>query len=165
VIDGWRLRQQEGYITFLFLKDPRKASEILLAASKMPGAPYWLESLAGQILIEGGERELSRQLWRQIFTQSEPGAMKENAIAHLQHLDALDAVDAVTKQVVSYEQQRGRKPETLDALRAAGLHRGPVVDPTGTPFEYDARTGKVSISRRSPSWRPEESMATTGGEE
>jgi hypothetical protein len=164
VVEGWRLRQQEGYFTFLFLKDPRKASDILLAASKMPGAPYWLEALAGQILISGGEREISRRIWNQIYAESEPGAMRQNAVAHLQHLDALDAVDAMTKRVKAYEDRYGSKPPSLQELTAKGLHQGPPLDPSGIPFDYDPRTGTVRISKRSQSWRPEETIVTSRGE-
>lgn len=157
VNEGWRLRQQAGYFTFLFLNDPRKASQILLDASKMPGAPYWLESLAGQLLLRGGERELSRQIWRQIHEQSEPGAMRDNAAIHLEQLDTLDALDAVAERVESYKQRTGRWPPALDALKAAGLP-GRVSDPCGIPVDYDPGTGKVKVSRSSPCWRPEEPM-------
>lgn len=152
VAEGWRLRQQAGYFTFLFLKDARKASEILLAASKMPGAPTWLETLAGQLLLRGGERELSRQIWRQIHAQSEPGAMKDNAAARLLYLDALDGADKVAAQVEAYRSHHGNWPPSLAALRPGLEPR----DPSGLPFEYDSRTGKVSISRRSRSWMPDE---------
>src|SRR5262249_50078124 len=47
---SWMVRQSLGFFIFLFLKDAPRASETLLEARKIPGAPYWLESLAADLL-------------------------------------------------------------------------------------------------------------------
>lgn len=158
---AWRLRQQEGYFTFLFLKDARKGADILLEASKIPGAPFWLKSLAGDLLLKGGERQVARQVWRRLLDQSEEGVLRENARARLQILDALDTADAVAQQVREFERRHGRRPTSLNELQAAGLLPGPPVDPTGVPFEYDPSMGKVRVSTQSSLWRPEEGSGSS----
>jgi hypothetical protein len=87
--------------------------------------------------------------------------MKYNALAHLRYLDALDQAEALTRLVRAYEERTGRRPDSLDQLRTAGLLRRAPVDPSGTPFVYDRETGRVSIDRKSELWRPLE----PGGEQ
>jgi hypothetical protein len=153
---SWRLRQDLGFFHFLFLNDAQRASEVMMEASRIEGAPAWLlEALAGDILLKGGDRAAARRMWQQIHQQAEEGILRENAAFRLQILDALDRADALQALVKEYEQRLGRKPATLDELRQAGLLPVSPVDPTGVPFDYDARTGTVTVSRTSMLWRPD----------
>lgn len=151
---NWRLRQDMGLFVFTFLNDAPRGAEILREAARLPGAPFWLDSLAALILYKGGDRETSRHIWKGMYDQAEEGPMKYNALAHLRYLDALDAAEEMTRLVRVYEERTGRKPDSLDQLRAAGLLRRPPVDPSGAPFSYDRETGAVTISRKSELWRP-----------
>ena len=149
----WRLRQDLGFFHFIFRKDPQKAAEILLQASELPGAAFWLKNLAAMVLAKGKQRDSARAIWFQIYEQSD-GPMKANALDHVKVLDAYDAADSVQSLVAEVERRTGRRPETLDELRAAGLMRGPAVDGSGAPFLYDPRSGTVRVSPQSKLWRP-----------
>ena len=151
---NWRLRQDLGFFLFTFLDEPKRGAEVLMEAARAPGAPFWLESMAAQILYKGGDRETSRRIWKGMYDQAEEGPMKYNALAHLRYLDALDQAEALMRLVHVYEERTGRKPESLDQLRAAGVLRAAPVDPSGTPFVYDRETGKVSLDRKSELLRP-----------
>lgn len=151
---NWRLRQDEGFFIFTFLADAQRGAAVLREAARMPGAPLWLESLAAQILYKGGDRETSRRIWKGIYDEAEEGPMKYNALVHLRYLSALDEADQLTRLVRLYEQRIGRKPDSLEQLRAAGLLRQPPLDPSGAPFSYDRDTGTVTIDRKSELWRP-----------
>jgi hypothetical protein len=151
---NWRLRQDLGFFTFLFMHDSQRAARILDEAANLPGAAFWLRTLAADLLLQGGERRASRAMWTQMFQQGEEGVIKENARQRLQELDALDRADALTALVAEIEQRTGRGPASLGEIEAAGLARGPVVDSSGAPFEYDRATGKVRLSRKSILWRP-----------
>jgi len=151
---NWRLRQDLGFLIFTFLDDAQRGAQVLLEAARLPGAPFWIESLAAQILYKGGDRDTSRRIWRGMYEQAEEGPMKYNALAHLRYLDALDQAEALTGLARAYEQRTGRKPDSLDELRSAGLLRAAPVDPSGTPFAYDRETGTVSVDRKSELWRP-----------
>ena len=151
---NWRLRQDLGFLLFTFLGDAKRGADVLMEAARLPDAPFWLESLAAQIVYRGGDRETSRRIWKGMYDQAEEGPMKYNALAHLRYLDALDQAEALTRLVRTYEERTGRRPDSLDQLRAAGLLRGAPVDPSGTPFAYDRETGGVSIDRKSELWRP-----------
>jgi hypothetical protein len=153
---NWRLRQDLGFFTFLFLKDAPKAAEILDQASKVPGAAFWLRYMAADILASGGSRDIARRMWRQMYEQSEAPIVRQNAEERLKILDALDAVDAVGARVEEFARRTGRRPDTLEELRRTGLLPVPPVDPSGVPFDYDPATGRVSVSTRSPLWRPDQ---------
>jgi hypothetical protein len=111
--------------------------------------------MAADILAESGDRQSSRRMWRQMYEQSEEGAIKANAAQRLRSLDAEDLAEALSAQVFAYERLHGEKPRSLDALRLSGAWSGPVVDPTGVPFLYDSRDGRVKISSQSTLWRAE----------
>jgi hypothetical protein len=152
---SWRLRQELGFFHHLFLHDARRASEALGEAADLPGAPFWLRTLAADVLQKGGERQASRLMWRQMYEQSEEGTLRQNARLRLDILDSLDAADALTAAVAELERRAGRRPVRLEELPAAGLWRGPLVDAAGVPFSYDGKTGKVTVDRTSAMWRPE----------
>jgi len=152
--ENWRLRQDLGFFHFVFLRDPQRSAEILMEASKLPGAAFWLQNLAAMVLAKGGQRESSRAIWRQIHDQSD-GPMKENALQHIEVLDAYDAADALQSLVQTVEQRTGRRPETLDELRSAGLIGRPPVDGSGAPFLYDRQSGTVRVAPQSKLWRPD----------
>ena len=145
---SWRLRQELGFYHFVYLRDAKGAADILIQASEVPGAAYWLKNLAAEILGKGGERGIARRMWREMFVQSE-GAIKENARVHLQILDAADTADRLSERVAAFRERTGRLPRDLAELAAAGFARAPLVDPIGIPFEYDSGTGAVAVSRKS----------------
>jgi hypothetical protein len=150
--ESWRIRQDWGFVTFFFLHDAKEASRILEDASRLPGAPIWLHTSAADFLTKGGERETARKVWLHLFEQTE-GNMRDNARFNLNRLDALDAVDAHQAAVKEFEQRFGRLPASLGELGPAGLLRAPLVDVSRVPYDYDPRTGTVSIGHTSYLWR------------
>jgi hypothetical protein len=151
---NWHIRQDLGFIYFLHLRDPQRASDILLEASKLRGAPFWLKNLAADVLARGGDRETAKKMWRQIHDQSD-GAVRINALVNLQILEALDQADVLTRLVEEFSRRAGRRPQSLHELQAQGFLRGPALDSSGTPFVYDVQTGRVRISPRSTLYRPD----------
>ncbi len=153
--EAWRLRQDLGFFHYLFLHDAQTASRVLLEAAEVPGAAFWLRTLAADLLAKGGDRADSRRMWTQMHEQAEEGIIRENARIRLQILDSLDRADAVAAAVAELERRQGRRPERLEQLVAAGLWRGPLTDAANVPFGYDAATGRVFIQETSPMWRPQ----------
>jgi hypothetical protein len=150
----WRLRQDLGFFHFIFMNDPQRAADVLLEASRLPGAAFWLRNLAAMVLAKGGQRDSSRAIWRQIYEQSD-GPMKDNALQHIVVLDAYDTADALQALVAEVERRTGRRPESLDELRRAGLLLRPPEDGSGAPFLYDRQSGTVRVSPQSKLWRPD----------
>jgi tetratricopeptide (TPR) repeat protein len=152
---NWRLRQDLGLFYFVFLNDYVQASEVLQEAAQLPAAPPFLKTLAAQVLVKGGERKSAKMLWQQIYEQSEPGQLKDNAAFHLGQLQSLDAADALNAASEEFARRAGRPPASLEELHRSGLTAAPIVDAARTPFEYNAATGKASLSPQSPLWRRE----------
>jgi hypothetical protein len=128
---------------------------VLTEAAEVPGAAFWLRTMAADLLARGGDRAQSRRMWTQMFEQGEEGFIRENARNRLRILDSLDRRDAVAQAVAELERRSGRRPARLEELVAAGLWRGPLADTAGVPFGYDPQTGRVFIPETSPMWRPE----------
>jgi tetratricopeptide (TPR) repeat protein len=151
--NDWRLRNQLGFFYYLFLKDPRKAAEVMLEASRIPGSAYWLKTTAADILGKGGERAAARAMWRDMYEHSPEEPLRNNAKTHLTLLDAADGRDRLQKIVDAYERVRGRRPKSLDELQAAGIAPAELADPSGVRYEYDPKAGTVKIAKTSPLWR------------
>ena len=153
---SWRLQQDLGFFYYLHLHDPGRAADILNRAADIPGAAYWLRTLAADLLSKGGDREHARRMWQQMYEQAEPGAIRENAKEHLRCLDSLDLADRLTQLAHGLAERTGHAPATLQQLRAAAAGRLPTVDAAGVPFSYDPEKGLVAIARDSPMWRPQD---------
>jgi hypothetical protein len=150
---AWRLRQDLGFFTFIFLRDSKRAAQILVEAAEIPGAAYWLRTLAADILNRGGDRTASRKMWQQMYDQAEGDFIKVNAREHLRILDALDQADRLTEAVRLFERQTGRRPGRLEELVGPGLRPADLIDANGNPFAYDPVKGIVTVSRKSGLWR------------
>jgi hypothetical protein len=146
--DSWRLKQELGFFHFVYKRDATRAAEILIEASKMPGAAYWLKNLAAEVLVKGGQRDISRRMWKEMYDQSE-GAIRENARVHLMAIDAAIAADSLTAAAQEFKRRHGRYPLSLAEMAPERLLRVPLVDPAGLPFEYNAETGRAEVSHRS----------------
>jgi hypothetical protein len=151
---SWRLRQDLGFFRFLYLGDARGAAAELEEAASLPGAAYWLRTLAADLLAKGGDREASRRMWQQMYDQAEEGILHAHAEQRLAILDSEAAAERLTTLVREFERRHGRRPERLEELQQAGLWPEPLVDLNGVPFSYDVSTGRVSVAPESPLWRP-----------
>ena len=58
--DKWEYMQDAGFVHYWWLQDYKAAAQWFDRASKVPGAPWWLQSLAANTLSEGGDRRSSR---------------------------------------------------------------------------------------------------------
>lgn len=148
---SWRLHFDKGSAYYFYLNDPARAAAALRQGAGLPGAPFWMESLAGRFLL-AHDRNAAREIWQR---QAEMSAsyMRENAIHHLKLLDSLDLRDAAQALVSRFERERGRKPGSLHELVALGYARSLPVDAARIPLAYDANKGIVSIAYGSPYWR------------
>jgi hypothetical protein len=114
-----------------------------------------LPALAADILLKSGERDGARRMWREILGTSSAPVLRANAEERLLRLDALDMADGVGRLVEEFARRHGHFPARLEDLVAEGLLRQPPLDATGTPFAYDPSSGKVTLSRDSPLYRPD----------
>ncbi len=142
----WRFYLDKGFIYFWFLKDYKKAAEVTLEGSKLPGAPYWVVATASRMLTRGGERETARHLWQMLFEIAETSQQRDNAAIHLKQLDALDEIDLLRKAIGAFHQRDGRYPVSWQELVDAGFLKSVPVDPTGTAYVLNPETHAVKLS-------------------
>jgi hypothetical protein len=152
---NWRLKKELGYFYFVFLHDPQNAARVLLEAADVPGAAWWLRTMAADVLGRGGDRATARRIWAQMYEEEEQGPLKRNALVNVQMIDALELRDRLQALADQFARRAGRHPHALQELVEAGLAARVPADPTGVPFQYDAATGRVAIARRSTLWRPD----------
>lgn len=148
----WRLRQEQGLFTFFYLNDPKRGSEVLLQASRVPGAPPWMNALAAQILSRGGELEAALSMWSIILEQSDPGILRDNATDQIKIVRSKIAAREASESIRRHREATGASLPTLAAYRRAGVVRN-IADIAGIEFSFDADSGAVSIARSSPLWR------------
>src|SRR6185503_14964586 len=115
---------------------------------EVPGAPWWLRSLAATTLAQGGDRQSSKVMWEAIRQSAEIAWLRQDAERRLVQLRALDEIDALQRAVDEHARRTGHPPADWAALVRGGVLRGVPLDPTGTPYELEA--GRVRLSRSSP---------------
>lgn len=148
----WRLRQEQGLFTFFYLNQTQRGAEILSRAAAIPGAPYWMKSLAAQVLTNGGELEAALSMWTVIYKQSEPGLLRDNAESQIKVAQHKILVREMQKAVRAYQARTGDFTSNLDQLKAKGVIAASR-DEAGIPFDFEPATGTVTVSRDSPFWR------------
>jgi hypothetical protein len=149
--DKWEYMQDIGFVHYWWRQDYRAAAEWFDRASRRPGAPWWLRSLAATTLAEGGDRQSSRVMWEAIRESAEIDWLKRDAERRLMQLQAMDAIDALQSRVDAFSTSFGQTPSDWLSLvpPRARVFPGIPVDPQQTPYELD-RTGRVHLSTKSP---------------
>jgi hypothetical protein len=146
--DKWEYMQDIGFVHYWWRNDYPSAAAWFGRASRVPGAPWFLQSLAATTLAEGGDRRSSRTMWEAIRQSAEIDWLRNDAERRLMQLDAADFIDQVQADV-NRARAAGITASDWPDLVRAGAVRGTPMDPTGTPLELD-QSGTVRLSRRSP---------------
>lgn len=139
--DNWEYMQDIGFVHYWWRRDYQAAADWFEKASRVPGAPWFLRSLAATTLAEGGDRRSSRTMWTSILASAEIEWLRREAERRLRQLTAMDEIDELQKVV-----DRVAATNATDWATALGGQRVPV-DPSGTPYEL--RNGGVRLSTQS----------------
>ena len=148
--DKWEYMQDIGFVHYWWTHDFQAAAGWFDRASQVPGAPWFLRSLAATTLAEGGDRRSSKVMWESIRATAEIEWLKNEADRRLMQLLALDQLDALQPLVDAFTRATGAPPSDWTPLIRAGRLRGVPLDPSGTAqYEIDA-AGRVGLNRKSP---------------
>lgn len=150
--ENWRLRQEQGLFTFFYLNQAQQGAEILSRAAAIPGAPFWMKSLAAQILTNGGELEAAVQTWTVIYEQAEIGLLRDNAASQIKVAQNRILARDLQAKIREYQARTDDRTSTLEQLKAAGVISR-LKDEAGVPFDFMPSEGTVTLSRQSPFWR------------
>jgi hypothetical protein len=149
--DKWEYLQDIGFVHYWWRRDYKEAARYFQRASDVPGAPWWLRSLAATTLVQGGDRESSRQLWMALRESAEIEWVRRDAERRLVQLAALDHIDQLQAIVNQVAAQQAAPVTDWTPVIASRRLNGIPVDPGGTPYEIDA-TGRVRLSQSSRLW-------------
>ncbi len=146
----WHYLYDIAFVHYWTREDFAAAAEWFGKAADVPGAPWWVRSMAAVTAAQGGNRKASRLLWQIQLENAEDDWVRHNAIERLQQLDAMDQIDALTAASRQFASRFGRIAGSWDDLARVGLLRpGTPVDPTGKPYVLDPQTGVASLSPES----------------
>jgi tetratricopeptide (TPR) repeat protein len=146
--EKWQYWQDIGFVYYWSNHDYAKAAAAFARGADVPGAPWWLRSLAGTTLAKGGDRNASRLLWRQMAETADNEYARMAATLKLKQLDAIEIIEKLQKGVDAFGARKGAPVTSWNELIAAGLIRGIPVDPNGVPFELNS-SSRVTISTQS----------------
>jgi len=144
----WEYLQDIGFVHYWYDHDYRAAADAFNRAADVPGAPWWLRSLAATTVAKGGDRQSSRLMWQAILQSAEVDFQRKDAEHRLLQFRALDEIDALQRAVDAYATRTGTRPTEWTALARAGVLRGIPIDPTGEPYLLTSE-GKVRLSNAS----------------
>lgn len=146
--DKWEYMQDIGFVYYWWRHDFLTAAEWFDRASQVPGAPWFLKSLAANTRTMGGDRQSARDMWTAIRDSAEIQWLRHDAERRLAQLRAMDEIDILQRIADRYRAASGRPAESWAALVNARLLPPHIwVDPSGT--EYELAGGRVRLSTAS----------------
>ncbi len=131
----WRIPFQLGYALFTFTDRYGEAADDIAKASKIPGAPRFLSSLASRLYGQQGDLETALA-FAKILTREEatdPFSRRELENRLLQIELELD-LRSLRHAAEAFSGRKGRPPATLPDLKEAGLISEVPSDPLGGSF-------------------------------
>jgi hypothetical protein len=144
----WQYPHDIGFVYYWRFRDYPTAAQWFQRAADKPNAPVWLKPLAASMLSRGEDRTAARFLWQQV-AQSEEAWLRRTAERSLLQLQAMDQMDQLHAVIHRFPPPAGTPFSWDDLVRRRVLVRVPY-DPTGTPYDIDEATGRVSVSPQSP---------------
>jgi len=144
--EKWQYYHDVAFVYYWHLRDFPSASTWFKRAADQPHSPNWLPPMAAAMLTAGNDRQAARFLWQQVL-RSEEAWLRLTAERSLLQLDALDAIDQL--EAIERRSQSPGEPHSWEALVRRGVLGTVPLDPTGTPFEIDPVSGKVTVSAKS----------------
>jgi hypothetical protein len=146
--DKWEYMQDIGFVHYWWTHDFGAAASWFHKASEVPGAPWFLRSLAATTLAAGGDRRSSRLMWESIRQTAELDWLRNEADRRLMQLAALDMIDQLQPIVDAVTRRDGRPPADWTPVVQAMRWSAIPADLTNTPYEIDP-SGRVTVSKRS----------------
>jgi hypothetical protein len=104
-----------------------------------------MEPLAAITLSQGGAIEVAKALWEKQYRESNRADVRENARNHLLSIQVARDIWSLETLLDKCRARTGSFPASLEALVGGENARHRIVDPLGTPYQYNAATGAVSL--------------------
>jgi hypothetical protein len=143
--DKWEYMEDIAFVHYWYAHDYIAASDWFQKAGDVPGAPWWLRSMAATTRAKGGDRGSSRLMWETIRQTTDVDWLRHDAERKLAQLRALDDIDGLQQLIDRVKAGTGQPPVDWQALVRARVLSGIPLDPAGTPYDLSA-DGRVTLS-------------------
>jgi tetratricopeptide (TPR) repeat protein len=135
---NYHLPLEEAFIYYLYAKEYEKAADLFKEASQKPGLSDFrrasLEGMAASSHSKGGNRDLSRRIWKEIYETTTNEGRKEFALRNLEEIDTMNIEDRLTEALREYINRHNEVPKSLEALKDAGIIKQVPNEPLGGKF-------------------------------
>lgn len=142
----WRLPFVLGFNYFFHLHDYVKAGEYMAQAARIPGHPFYVDTLAARLYVEGGSPALALQYLDAMIRQTAEPQLRAIYIEKYKEVLIVRDLRVLDDAVAEYRRSRGKLPERLKDLVTADLLSGIPDEPFGGEYRLDQQTGEVSSS-------------------
>ena len=145
----WQYYHDIGFVYYWHLRDYQSAATWFRRAAAQPGAPNWLEPLAASMLTRGqGPRRGAVPVAADPEVRGGVAAAQRRARAGAARRARPDR--SARRASSSATRRRPASPTRGPRSSGSGVgSRGVPADPTGTPFDLDPATGRVTVSPQS----------------
>lgn len=153
----WRLYQHLGYI-YWKLGRYDEAADTYKKGSEIAGAEPFMKLMAATMKTEGGSRETSRAIYRQMLDGSDEEQVRITAERRLQEIDSLDEREAIDSSLADFKERSGHCVSNLSEIlprlatvrlpenRDFRINRSnQLVDPSGAPYLLDKENCRARL--------------------
>jgi tetratricopeptide (TPR) repeat protein len=151
----WRLYQHLGYIHWQAGRF-RDASEAYSTGARVEGAPPWMNAMAAQMNVNGGSRQVAREMYRRMYQESTDEQVRTLAARRLAQINSLEEREVIRRALADFSARAARCPsswrEVAPVLRAARLRvdaNGSPLDPSDVPYLLDTNACDVKLGEHS----------------
>ena len=141
--DDWMLPFEAGFIAFDSLQDYRRAADYFQTSMERPDAHPAVRRFRAAMFDRMGDRRKSLDLWLEILATADSDYVRSVAQKHVHDLTIDYDVEVLQDAVEAFRERTGSYPSNLRVLVSERLLRQIPVDPDGSPYGYDAKTGEV----------------------
>ena len=122
--ENFRLPLEQAFLYYLYLNDYKKSAQLFEEASKKPGISDFrrasIKGMAASSNVKGGDRELSKIIWEDIYLNTTNESRKNFALQNLKELQTNDFEDKLTKLITTFSKDKNRLPNNLEELVSFG---------------------------------------------
>jgi len=138
---NWQLPFDAGFASYMLLRDYERAGVLFDIASRLPDAWQITSRWAAVAMSRAGDFETARQMWREIYENSENKALRALVIRQLRNLKLEEGTAALQAAADRFADDRGRPPADLRELVSSGYVDRLPEEPYGGRFYL--QDGKV----------------------
>jgi len=145
----WKLPFLIGINYYYELYDDAKAAEYISQASRLPGAPSTVATLAANLFVSAHSPQQAVDLLADMYRNTTDESAKHMLEIRLKIVMTERDLHLLEGAVDRYRKLKGSNPAKLDELVSAGILSALPVEPSGGRYLYNASTGAVSSTEMS----------------